>query len=860
QVNSINQTLKKYIISNTPYKAYLKLVKKDATTGKAVTLSNATFKIFDIAKNKYVTQKVGNKTMSEFTTDETGATVLPLKLKNGDYRLEEIKAPNQYLISSTSIPFKITSSNVHEIDKDGDKIQSVEFANTPVLGTIEVTKTGEVLTGSKIDKDGNIDFVYETRNIPGMQVEILAKDDILDAADGSILFKKGSVVETMTTGVDGKIISSQIPLGNYIVKEVKAPNGFTLDTKEYDVSLKYKDDVTPIIEKSLTINDQRQKINAMILKQDFDTKTGLSGAKFGLYATEDIRGEDGSVLVTKDTLIETQISNEKGEVKFKADFPLTTYSIKEIAQPIGYATSNETLLLDGTYKDQTKETISYNEIFKNKITKLEVSKVDITTGKELPGNQLKVYEKENKGNVFDTWISDKTPHLIKGLEVGKTYVLKETSSAYGFALSKDVEFTIKDTGEIQKVKMENKLVEGKLSFTKTGNTFLNVKDNETEFGKMQSPVWNKENLIGSEIAIYAQEDIILGNDVTYFKKDEKVTTLASDLEPVTSESLPVGKYYYIETKAPAGYVKDNEKHLFEIKDNQKDELQIVSSSLNNERPNYELMFQKDLEANDIENKNAYKDVIFGLYAKKDILNAKGEIGITADTMIANLNIDEKGNLINFPILPVGTYYLKELQTNEAYILDEKEYDFTIQLSDEKDVPVMVNENKPIKNMLKDFKLVIQKLDSETKKNILNSDFEFSRYEDSKATKLIDTATTNKENGTATFDDLHYGITYIKESKAPVGYQLSKEIMKVEVKGDKVYINDKECTKVKEIDSVDYLNTLLPKINTGDNSTPVIFTFFGSISSIVLCSAFALKKRKEKIQAKAIKDLFESTKF
>ncbi|MEG1638492.1 MAG: SpaA isopeptide-forming pilin-related protein, partial [Erysipelotrichaceae bacterium] len=53
QVNSINQTLKKYIISNTPYKAYLKLIKKDATTGKAVTLSNATFKIFDIAKNKY---------------------------------------------------------------------------------------------------------------------------------------------------------------------------------------------------------------------------------------------------------------------------------------------------------------------------------------------------------------------------------------------------------------------------------------------------------------------------------------------------------------------------------------------------------------------------------------------------------------------------------------------------------------------------------------------------------------------------------------------------------------------------------------------------------------------------------------
>lgn len=99
------------------------------------------------------------------------------------------------------------------------------------------------------------------------------------------------------------------------------------------------------------------------------------------------------------------------------------------------------------------------------------------------------------------------PHLIKGMEVGKTYVLKETSSPYGFALAQDVEFTIKDTGDIQSVVMKDELVYGELEFNKLGEIFNQTITGQTEFGATQSPVWNESNLLGAEITIYANEDI-----------------------------------------------------------------------------------------------------------------------------------------------------------------------------------------------------------------------------------------------------------------------------------------------------------------------------------------------------------------
>ena len=133
--------------------------------------------------------------------------------------------------------------------------------------------------------------------------------------------------------------------------------------------------------------------------------------------------------------------------------------------------------------------------------------------------------------------------MIKGLEVGKTYILKEISSPHGFALAQDVEFTIGDTGEIQKVEMKDELVVGQIKWRKSGEIFDQVVTGQTEFGKTESPVWNKSNLLGAQITIYAAEDIKIGNH-TYYKADEEIQTLESDWDYVFGKKLPVGRYYY----------------------------------------------------------------------------------------------------------------------------------------------------------------------------------------------------------------------------------------------------------------------------------------------------------------------------
>ena len=677
-----------------------------------------------------------------------------------------------------------------------------------------------------------------------MVVNVSAAQDILDPADESILYAEGEVVETLTTGANGQIKTSLLPLGEYNVEEITAPDGFTINKEVQNVELKYKDQETALISKSTSIANERQKINIELLKRDFETKTALLGATFSLYAKNDILAFDGSVLVVQGDVIETQITDDEGMLEFVVDLPLAEYEVKEIKAPIGYSSSDQVISIDATYSNQDNALNEFSEIFENEITKVEISKTDISTGNELEGNHLKVFEKGKEGNVFDTWISTKEKHIIKGLEVGKTYVLRETSSAFGFAIAKDIEFTIADTGDIQKVKMENKLVQGQLAFNKSGKIFMATDTGQTELGTVETPVWEKSNLLGAEITIYADEDIKLGNGITYFEEGDVIQVLESDWDTVYSKLLPVGKYYYKETKAPLGYVKNNEKHYFEVEDNQKDELQVIKSTLKNERPLYDIDFTKNLEANDIEDVNAYKDVVFGVFTRDATYNYKGAIAIEPDTLVYTSGIDEEGRLTTKMELPVGNYYLKEMKTNEAYVLDETEYDFTISQSNEEDVLVSVNDGEAIINELKDFKVKVEKIDSATLKNIANKDFEFTRYADKECTKVIDKANANTTDGTALFNDIHYGITYIKETKAPIGYGLSNEVVKVEVNNDGVFVNDKKYEIENDVYSIKYQNTLLPSIKTGDDTSAGLYlSLFGISSGAFVLLTILRKKRK-----------------
>lgn len=787
------------VFNDAPFKALIKAVKVDEETGKTVLLPDTTFKIKNLQTNEYVGQWVWFPIphyVTEFKTDESGTVTTPNTLEVGEYQLEEIHAPYGYVLNSEPIKFKVSTSTPYQMAEDGKTpIIMVTKENRSVKGNIEVFKIGEQLVSTKTDEKGNIQFVYDKLPVDGATFILEADEDIYSADNQKdLIYSKGQKIEELTTE-NGYAISKDLPLGKYSIYEKNAGDGFVLNKEVKHIELKYENENIPIVFENIDYENQRQKVDLNVIKKDKETDTLLKGAVFGLYASEDIYGIENAtrsmtLLIEKGTLIETATTDENGKAVFHADLPINaTFEIKEIKAPIGYASSDTVISIDTKYQGQDKEVIEFEPIFKNEITKIEVSKKDITNDEEIEGAFMCVYPKDDEGAIFDSWISGQDgknedgtikPHMIKGLEVGKKYILKEISSPYGYAIADEIEFTVKDTGKVQGVEMKDEMVFGQVKWNKTGEIFMQTVTGQTEFGKTESPVWEKSNLLGAEITIYAAQDITIGNH-TIYKADEKIETLESDLESVLSKKLPVGRYYYLETKTPHGYIKDTSKHYFEVKDNQINELQTIESTLENKRPTVDIDMTKVLEEQkNFKNPNAYKDVVFGIFAREDIYNYKGEIAIPHDTMIYTSGINEDGHLslVDTFDLPNGVYYLKELSTNGQYVLNDTEYDFEIAYhgEDVSKYTVMIGVDGTINNELARGTIQVKKVDSNDVEKILSGiDFNISVKDD--MSEIIQTVKTD-DNGIATFDDLELGVYYIQEAKQVDGYVLNDHIYKV----------------------------------------------------------------------------------
>mgnify|MGYP002536167996 FL=1 len=292
-------------------------------------------------------------------------------------------------------------------------------------------------------------------------------------------------------------------------------------------------------------------------------------------------------------------------------------------------------------------------------------------------------------------------------------------------------------------------------------------------------------------------------------------------------------------------MKNEEKHYFEVVDNQINELQVIESTLKNERPVYNINMTKQMEFSDTAmNKEAYKDVVFGIYTRDDTYDWKGNVAIEPDTLLATSGIDEEGHLVHTPELPVGNYYLKELQTNSAYKLDENEYDFSIDQSNEKAVIVPINEGKPIINKLKEYYVLVNKVDENTMKNIISKEFEFTSFTDAECKNPIETKQANTKDGTVKFV-LNYGTTYIKETKAPLGYSLSPEVVKVEVNDDGLFVNGKKVERSEDLlYSIIYKDSLLPVIQTGAGSDSMLFIVAGLGVLVSLIGILEYRRRNK----------------
>lgn len=555
------------VFNDAPFKAYIRIVKKDAENGNTVLLSGVTFKIKNADTGEYVEQKVGDKKISEFATDETGTVTTPLQMEYGNYTVEEITAPAGYVITDEVFQLEVTSDGALKVveDIDGDPVIEIVIDNKPVKGSISIKKSGETLASIVYDtiidrilsavtgENRSVDFIYEEQPLAGAVFHVIAAEDIYTPdrqtdengnrileVIGCVPAVKGAVVATLTTDESGEASLDSLPLGKYQVVEVQPPSGFAICEEPKEVTLSYADEHTEIVYGEAQFVNARVKPGLSLIKTDTVNSYPVAGATYGIYTKEDILSAAGEVLVKADDLVDTAVTDESGKAVFEADLPLGLYYVKEVESPAGYLLDETAYDVDFSYTQEmaATPTVEKQLEMKDKPIIVEVSKTDITTGKELRGATLEVIDSD--GNVYASWKTDGKPHRLEAIPAGK-YILRETAAPYGYLIANEVSFTVKKTGKIQKVAMTDERVKGRIvihkSCSRSGKPLNGV------MFELRNKEGEKLETLVTDKAGYAETGLL---DICTYNKDGSFRA-----------DIP---YYIVETKAAEGYIIDGAPH------------------------------------------------------------------------------------------------------------------------------------------------------------------------------------------------------------------------------------------------------------------------------------------------------------
>ena len=601
----------------------LKTVKKNQPTTVEITKSDVTTGVELDGAKLTVLDKEGN-VVDQWTSVKDQPHVIKRLTVGEEYTIREEMAPYGYL-KVTDVKFTL---------EDTAEIQKVEMKDEVPTGLLIINKNGEFLDKVTLldNVKGTVEhlFEYVTGSLTDVTFDVFAAEDI-KAADGvsEDYFKADEKVGTITTDSNGIAQMGDLPAGKYYVKEVKTAHGYVLDKEPRYVDLSYRDQDTPVITYDEKWQNARQKVKVTVLKKEKDTERVLAGGVFGLYTSEDIKNAKGEVLLEKDSLIEQRVTDEKGQITFTADLPVDgKYYVKEIFAPDGFVTTEEVQEFTFEYAGEDQAEVSYDFTFENQPTTVELSKTDLTTGKELPGAHLKVTDSD--GNTVDEWTSTEESHVIKELVVGKEYTMTETKPADGYVTAESITFTVENTAEIQKVEMKDDVT--KVEISKTDIT------GETE---------------------------IPGAKLTILDKDDQVVeSWTSTEEAHYIEKLPIGKYTLREEQAPKGYLLTADV-TFEVKDT--GEIQKVA--MKDDTAKGKVILNKT----DKSSGEPLKGVEF------ELRDSKGKVLETLKTDAAGHAESKLYEIATFKNGKYDTaikYYLVETKTLDGYTLDQTKHEVT----------------------------------------------------------------------------------------------------------------------------------------------------------------------------------------
>ena len=643
------------------------------------------------------------------------------------------------------------------------------------------------------------------------------------------IYKGDTLVDKYVTDSEGQFTTKEYVCdSDWTIREITPSEGYLLDKTIHKVGAEAK---LFTIEHNLVANDVTEQVmkgNIAIIKHTDDGETKIetpeNGAEFEVY----LKSSGSFEKADKDER-DTIVCDENGFAQTK-DMP---YGVYTVHQTKGWE-GREFMKDFDVFISQDGQTYRYLINNANFESYIKVVKVDAETGKTIPyaGAGFQIYDPDgNKVSMtftyptpttIDTFYTDADGQLVtpEKLDYGKGYSLVEVQAPYGYVLdSTPVSFDVTEENSTQeggitliKVDKPNMAQKGTISVEKTGEVFFGVNvSGEEDEDVIYQPVYKVKGLAGAVYEITADEDIITPDGTLRYHKGDVVDTVTTDEDGTTkSKELYLGKYTVVETKAPNGMVINKEKHSVELTYAGQDvAVTETATSFVNERQKVKISLEKVLEQNEtfgIGKNDEIKNISFGLYAKEDIVSSSGTV-IPADGLIEIITLDEKGTATANTDLPFGSYYIKEIATDEHYILSDTQYPFTFEYAgqDTETVEIKVNDGKPIENKLIYGSVSGKKIDEngEALGGALIGIFKADETEYTKEHAIM-TATSEKD-GSFSFAKVPYGKWIIREIEAPEGFVLddtsyevnigeNEQVIEVEITDEYIHGNI-ELTKV-----------------------------------------------------------------
>ena len=697
-------------------------------------------------------------------TDAKGVAKFSDVLISGDtpYVVEEV---------DTAIRYVVSASQTAPIE--WEKVTSRTFVNVLKKFNVTVTKT-DAETGTPQGDASLAGAVYG-------------------------IYKGEELIDTYTTDENGQFTTEYYVCGDdWTIREISPSEGYLLDRTIHKVGAEPELYTVEFNSTSNDVNEQVIKGNIAIIKHTDNGETQIETPETGA-AFEVFRKAAGSFDAAKETERDILTCDENGFAQTK-DMPYGIYTVHQTSGWDGRELMKDFdvfISADG----QTYRFLINNANFESYI---KIVKKDAETGNTIPyagagfqlydpnGNLITMTFTYPEVTTIDTFYTTSDGYLItpQTLEYGKGYSLVEVQAPYGYVLdSEPVYFDVEQSDSTEEsgitvieVVRSNLAQKGTITVSKSGEMFSSVSENNG----LYQPVYAVGGLEGAVYEITAAEDIYTLDGTLRAEKGEVVDTVTTGADGTAkSKELYLGKYEVREIEAPYGMVLNEEIHNVELVYAGQDvAVTETATSFYNERQRVEIDLTKSLEVDKdygVGSNGEIFDVTFGLYAAEDLTAADGTV-LPADGLIEIISFDENGYGKMATDLPFGSYYVREISTNSAYIISDQKYPVTFEYAgqDTTTVHITANEGEAIENKLIYGSVSGKKSDEDGKVlgGAVIGIFKSGTEEFTKENAIQ--TTTSKDDGSFSFAKVPYGTWIIREIESPKGFVLSEEEIAVTI--------------------------------------------------------------------------------